>query len=121
MRDEIRAVHGCRAKLKHMQHSARLVIAITRGLIRSQRTRRMTMFVMVMIALVLLFCGATFLSGLLAEHPFAFVIYWAVCAWLTLCAVLLAIFDMLAVRAMALRERRRLKEEIFRARDKNDV
>lgn len=75
---------------------------------------------MVAVALAMLFCGATFLSGPLEEHGVAFIGYWAVCAWLTLATVLLALFDLLAVRAQTLRERRRLKEEILRAAGRDD-
>ncbi len=104
-----------------MRDQAPLVIAVTRGAIRSQQTRRSLMFFGLVIALVLLFCGATFLNSTLMDHPFVFVCYWAVCGWLTLCAVLLAIYDLLAVRTQAARERRRLKSEILGAPDGDDV
>ncbi|MEA3189100.1 MAG: hypothetical protein QOD99_2930 [Chthoniobacter sp.] len=102
-----------------MKNSVSLAVAITRGLIRSQHTRRSVMFIVVLAALLMLFCGATFLSGLLEERRFAFVCYWAVCAWLTLAAILLAIFDLVAVRAAASRQRRELKKEIFSAADED--
>ena len=104
-----------------MRRSAALVIAITRGVIRSQQMRRSAMFVMLVIALILLFLGATFLNETLLERPALFLCYWAACAWLTLTAVLLALFDLLAVRAAAARERRRVKAEIFGARPGDDV
>lgn len=104
-----------------MQRSADLVIAITRGLIRSQQSRRSAMFGILIAALVMLFCGSTFLSGLLREHPVGFIFYWAACAWLTLTSVLLALFDLVAVRAQARREKQQLKAKIFGAHHPNDV
>ena len=72
-----------------------------RGLVREHQTRRKTMFAVVLIALVMLFCGATFLAPMLdpQTRPGWFIFYWAVCAWVTMTAVLLAVFDLLLVRA----------------------
>ena len=83
-----------------------------RGVIRDQKMRRNTMFVLLVVALVLLFVGSTFLQEILnpREHPFGFILFWFVCIWLTFTAFLLAIFDILLVRA----QRRKL-EKILRA------
>ena len=91
---------------------ASFAIHATRGLVRDQHTRRMTMFVIVIVALVLLFLGSTFLGPLLNPkvHPGWFIFYWAVCAWVTMTAVLLAILDLLLVRAQARKARRALGE-----------
>jgi hypothetical protein len=90
------------------------VIHATRGVIRDHRTRRKTMFVLLMVALVLLLSGATFLQSLLSPrvHPLWFVLFWLTCAWLTLTAMLLAIFDMLMVRLEARRADRALRESL---------
>ena len=104
-----------------MLRSGALIIAITRGLVRSRQTRRMAMFVVMLAALLMLFAGATFLSGTLMEHPFVFICYWAVCGWLTMTAVLLALFDLLALRADAAREKRRLKAQMLVAEEKEDA
>ena len=77
------------------------------------------MFVLLIAALVMLFAGNTFLAGTL-PLPWGFMIYWAVCAWLTLAALLLALWDLLLLRAEARRERRRLEEEMRLARKKED-
>lgn len=76
------------------------VVHATRGVIRDQNTRRKTMFVVLVVALVLLFSGSTFLRSTLnpREHPVWFIFYWLVCAWLTVTAMLLALLDMLVVR-----------------------
>ena len=83
-----------------------------RGVIRDQKMRRNTMFVLLLVALILLFVGSTFLQGILnpREHPAGFILFWFVCIWLTFTAFLLAIFDILLVRA----QRRKL-EKILRA------
>ena len=71
------------------------------------------MFFVMLAALVMLFLGATFLDGWLREHPVLFVFYWFACAWATLTAVLLALYDMLAIRTASQRERQRLAAEIL--------
>jgi hypothetical protein len=80
---------------------AGFVVHATRGVIRDQKGRRNMMFVSLLIALLLLFCGSTFLYPLLRPHPLWFVLYWCACAWLTTLAVLLALFDLLMTRAEA--------------------
>jgi protein-S-isoprenylcysteine O-methyltransferase Ste14 len=79
------------------------VVHAARGMIRDPNTRRKTMFILLVAALVLLFCGSTVLQSTLNphEHPGWFILFWLVCAWLTLTALLLAIFDMLMVRLQA--------------------
>jgi hypothetical protein len=100
--------------------TVRLIIQISRGLIRDQRARRTVMFYSVLGALVLLFAGATFLDGWLRARPLLFLLYWAACAWITLLAVLLACFDMLAVRARMRGEQRRLEAEYLAGTEDDD-
>ena len=95
----------------------KFVIQISKGLIRSQRARRTLMFYSVIVSLVLLFAGSTFLWALLRDHPVLFIAYWVGCAWITLLAVLLACYDMLKVRGEAQRERRRIERELADARE----
>lgn len=71
------------------------------------------MFYDVLVVLVLVFLGSTLLWSWLREHPFFFIAYWGLCGWLTLLAVLLALYDMAKVRIEAQRERRRLEEEFL--------
>ncbi len=87
---------------------------VTRGLLRDQNARRKTMFAIVIIALLLLFCGATFLAPVLDPHarPRWFIFYWAVCAWVTVTAALLAVLDLLLVRMQARVVRRALAEKL---------
>jgi MFS family permease len=93
------------------------VVHVTRGVIRDQKTRRMAMVIVLSAALVLLIAGLTILAPLLNphEHPWRVIIFWLVCIWLTLTAMLLAIFDLLAVRLEARRAERRLREQIERS------
>ncbi len=85
---------------------------MTRGLIRDRRTRRAAMTLVVCGALSMVLAGSTFLSGWLApgEHLFRFLLFWFVCAWLTLLSLLLALFDLLMVRAETRRQARGLQK-----------
>lgn len=90
-----------------------------RGLIRGQKMRRNTMFVLLLVALLLLFSGATFLQSILnpREHAGWFILFWFVCIWLTFTAFLLAIFDIVIVRAQARKVKKILRVEL---REKQD-
>jgi len=85
------------------------IILVTRGIIFDPRSRRWTMFALLLAALLMVFAGSTFLAGNLSI-PWGFLIYWAVCSWLTFTAILLALWDMLLLRAAARRERRKLDD-----------
>lgn len=93
---------------------ASFAVHATRGLVRDQNSRRKTMFVIVIVALLLLFCGATFLAPALDPRlrPGWFIFYWAVCAWVTMTAVLLAVFDLLLVRAQDRAAKRALAQKL---------
>ena len=88
-----------------------LVLLMTRGILLDSRTRRWAMFILLLAALLMLFAGSTFLADSLTR--WSFIIYWGICAWFTLAALLLALWDMLMVRAAAHRERRRIAKEIL--------
>ncbi len=83
-----------------------------RGLIRDQTTRRWTMFITLLVAMVMLFAGSTFFDINPHEHPGWFILFWLACAWLTLSALLLALFDLLIVRARSRADRRGLRETL---------
>jgi hypothetical protein len=85
-----------------------------RGLILDQLTRRRTMFLLVLTALVLLFLGSTVLQTALNPHEHLgwFIFFWVVCGWVTLTAMLLAIFDLLMVRLESRRTQRSLREVV---------
>jgi protein-S-isoprenylcysteine O-methyltransferase Ste14 len=90
------------------------MIHATRGAVRDQNTRRKAMFGLILAALVLLFSGLTFLASTLNphEHPRWFILFWIFCLWLTLTAMLLAIFDLLMVRLEGQGAQRRLRENL---------
>jgi hypothetical protein len=94
--------------------SPRSILQLTRAFIREQRLRRSMMFYTSLGSVLMLFVGAVVIDGTLREKPVVFVIWWAVCAWLMLTSLLLALFDMLAIRAAARRARRDLARQIFK-------
>ena len=91
----------------------RLLLQFVRGLIYDQNTRRGAMFIVLVSAMLMVFSGGTFLDSALTARPLIFLTYWGVCAWLTFCAILLALYDLLALRRRAEAERRRLKAKVF--------
>ena len=92
------------------------VIHATRGVIRDQTTRRKTMFVLLVIAMLLVFAGSTFLAPYLnpREHLGWALLFWLACVWLTLTALLLALFDLLALRIAGRAAERQLRETMAR-------
>ena len=86
----------------------------SRGLIRDQGARRKMMLGSVVVAVLLAVVGSTLLKEILdpRAHPVWFILFWAACAWMTILAVLLALFDMLIVRAQARAARRELGTEV---------
>jgi hypothetical protein len=98
----------------------RLVIQICKGLIRSHQVRRTIMFWDVLVVLVLAFVGSTFLWNWLRSNPFWFLVYWAVCGWLTILAAVLAVYDMIRVRLEGRHAEDRLREKYFPGKDDSD-
>src|ERR1041384_4432513 len=93
---------------------APFAIHATRGLLRDQKSRRRTMAISIAVALVLLVTGLTvFRSWLdLHEHPWRFIFFWLACAWETVLAILLALFDLLLTRAQERAAREALREQM---------
>jgi hypothetical protein len=91
----------------------RWIMAYTRGLIYNQHLRRLTMFYSLLGALLMFFVGDMFLEGWLRERLQRFAVYWLICAWLTVLAALLAIFDLLMLRLQHRLERRLLREKML--------
>ncbi len=90
----------------------------TRGVMRDRAVRRRMMTAVVVLAVAMLIAGSTFLREPLdhREHLGRFVFFWLVCAWLTMTALLLALFDLLLVRAQAQAAGRRVREELSSSR-----
>jgi hypothetical protein len=85
----------------------------TRGLLRDERSRRKTMAISLLVALLLLVAGLTILRPWLDphEHPWRFILFWFACAWVTLLVLLLALLDLLLIRAQARAARKLFREE----------
>jgi hypothetical protein len=97
--------------------SPRLIIQLTRAFLRDSQARRSLMFWTTVGSLLTLFLGATVLSGVLASRPLLFIAWWAICAWLMLAAALLAIFDLLMIRAAERQARRDIGRRVFEEKD----
>jgi uncharacterized ion transporter superfamily protein YfcC len=96
---------------------ASFVIHVTRGVIRDQKTRRRVMVLVLTAAIIVMIFGATILRKVLDPHerPGWFLFYWLVCAWLTMTAILLALFDLLMLRIEARKAERDLRKEMENA------
>ncbi len=66
------------------------------------------------VALVLLVAGLTVLRPWLNPHEHAarFIFYWFACTWVTLLVFLLALLDLLMIRAEARARQKAIREEI---------
>jgi len=98
---------------KRLQHGP-FVIHVARGVIRDQRIRRQVMVIVLVVAVVLMILGTTVLQGPLDPHerPGWFIFFWLICAWLTVTAILLALFDLLALTSAARKAERKLRKDI---------
>ena len=100
-------------------------IQATQGLLRDQRSRRVIMAISLAVTLLLLVCGLTVLREWLDPHQHAgrFILYWLICGWQTLLALLLALLDILMVRAQAQAARKALHKEMAESarRDSDDA
>jgi hypothetical protein len=101
----------------------RFIIQVTQGLVRDERTRRTTMAVLIFVAVVMVVAGLTSLRSWLEpkEHTGRFILFWFACAWVTLTASLLALLDLLMVRAKARQARKALREEALKRSDANSA
>jgi len=92
---------------------APFVAHATRGVGRNQSTRRTAMCVLLAVAALMLIGGSTVLRELLDphEHVARFLLFWLACGWLTVTALLLALLDLLLVRAQARAARKAIAEE----------
>src|SRR5207302_10003756 len=94
------------------------VFQASRWAIRDRKTRRKTMLVLLVLALLFLFSGATFLQSALdpREHAGRFILFWAICAWLTLAAIVLAVFYLLIVKLDGRQDEKTLREKFALAK-----
>ncbi len=87
-----------------------------RGIIRDPGGRRRVMLGLLALAVIMVVLGSTVLRAALDPHErlLWFSGYWLACAWLTISALLLALFDLLTVRAQARAARKRFAAELLR-------
>ena len=87
-------------------------IHATRGLVRDPRVRRKVIGLSLVGSLAMLGAGLTLLQPWLNphEHPWRFLFYWFVCGWVTLLMLLMALFDLLLVRAQARAAKKQMRE-----------
>lgn len=89
------------------------ILLLTKGIIRDQVLRRKLMFWIMLTALGMLFGGSVWLTDQWArQNPWLAIGFWAVCAWLTITAMLLALMDILLLRAMHRAARRAIEKEL---------
>ena len=74
----------------------------------------------ILTAAAMLMVGTTIAATWLVERPLLFIVFWFACGWLTITAVLLAVFDMLLVRKAGIAARRQLKRDVFGRHDDQD-
>ena len=91
------------------------ILLYTRGLIVDQHLRRVTMFYVVLTAMVMVFVGDLFLGEWMAprEHVLRFAFYWLAVGWLTMVAALLAIYDLLMLRVQHRLIRHALRQRVL--------
>ncbi len=87
--------------------------SLARATLFDPQRRRNAMFYSVVTAGAMLVLGATLFDGWLRENLTRFLVYWLVCAWLTLLAMLLAMLDLLILRAQGRRVERELRKELL--------
>ncbi len=75
------------------------------------------MFYLALAAMLMVFAGAVLFDTVLRAHPFVFLGYWGLCAWITVSSALLAVFDLLAVRKAGRVARRHLEQNLTSQND----
>jgi hypothetical protein len=90
------------------------IIHATRGLLRDEGSRRKTMGISLLAALLMVVAGLTILRSWLEphEHPWRFIFFWLACAWATLLGLFLALLDLLLIRAQARAARKLVREKL---------
>ena len=85
--------------LSKIQFYVKLGFAAGLLVMRNRALRRKLMFIVSIAAMFSVFLGCVVLMDFLMEHPWLFVIYWFVSGTLVLGMILLALYDMLRVKA----------------------
>jgi len=104
-----------------LSENVELIVAIAKGIVRDQHTRRTVLFYVVLTSILMVFVGSVFLDHWLNENPWRFLFYWGACLWLTVLSVLLALQDLMMLRITERRERERLKKQVLGLKSKDDA
>lgn len=87
-------------------------LAVGTVVLRDRRLRRNLLFGLTLLTLLLVSGGAIFLGDVPREHPMAFLLFWGLCFLLAGFLLLLAFYDLLAVRKEHRNRVRALEREI---------
>ena len=90
----------------------RTILTISRVLLQDKEARRKIMFYSSIITMVLVFSGAFLLSGTLQKSWVLFLGFWGLCFASTLFMLLMALYDLLSVRAQHRLEMRKLRKRM---------
>jgi len=63
------------------------------------------------VAIAMLPVGALLIDDWLSGHILLFLLYWGACAWLTVLALLMALFEILMIRAASRAELKKAQQE----------
>jgi hypothetical protein len=93
-----------------------MIKLLTKGLLRDPLMRRKLMFWITLAAVAMTAVGWVFFSdeAWIRQHFWGAVIFWGICGWLLLTTMLLALFDILAIRAMHRATRRAMEKQFFK-------
>ena len=81
-------------------------------IIRHRPYRRNLLFGLTLLALLMVFLGAAPLTTLLSQSPFWFAIYWIACFFLVGFVLLLAVYDLIAIRQEHRQRMNKLEQEL---------
>lgn len=84
-------------------------------IIRHRPYRRNLLFGLTLVTLLMVFLGAAPLTAVLSQSPFAFAVYWIACFFLVGFVLLLAIYDLIAIRQEHRQRMNRLEQELSEA------
>ena len=81
-------------------------------IIRHRPYRRNLLFGLTLVTLLMVFLGAAPLTEVLSQSPFGFAVYWIACFFLVGFVLLLAVYDLIAVRREHRQRMNRLEQEL---------
>ncbi|MEM9283966.1 MAG: hypothetical protein AAGA96_19265 [Verrucomicrobiota bacterium] len=97
----------------------KLAFGIATGwvIVRHRPYRRNLLFISTLITLLSVFVGAVLLTAFLADRPVIFALYWIACFLLVGFVLLLAVYDLMAIRSEHRKRLNHLEKELADAAD----